>query len=228
MSSRRKSTIELKLFHGFSEASLLSLVKYSNFAISMGVAGLISLAFTVSFSLEKVEINSELQKEEFARKEIVRGSENLKQLRLLADLSMLQLKADIEADEKAIHNGRLIGDQLFDHILLSLSHETTNTSNEWNELWADARQLRKEDESFWAIEATNLSPLNIANHFNKLLDLSDRYWDLSTDHTGYLEEEIIALDNQIRLTILCVFLIQILGFLWGTRGDALIERVREQ
>ena len=228
MSSRLKSVIGPKLFGGFSETSLVSLVKYSNFAISMGIAGLISLAFTITFSLEKVEINSLLQKETFARLEIEKDALSLSKLRLLADLSMLELSADREVDENQILNGRLAGGQIFYHILESISYETNNTSNEWNELWADARQLKKENEAFWEAGPNDLSPQNISDHYKKLMDLHDRYNDLSVNYTDYLEEEIIALDNQIRITILCVFVIQIAGFLWGTRGDALIEAIREK
>ena len=187
-----------------------------------------ALAFTAKLSFEKVEIIGLLEKEEFTRSELTTDSENLRELNLIARLSMLQPSPDKAKLTSVLSNGKLIGSQLFAHILNSLSHETTNTSGDWIELWADARQLDKEDEAFWEIASENLTKDRISDHYDKLIELSDRYYDLSAEYTEDLQKEIEEIDTQVRNIILIVFIIQLMGFLWGTRGDAFIEWIRER
>lgn len=217
-----------RVFGNLEEVTLKKLIQFSNLIITLCIAGIISVSFSLYFEFDKLALKKILREEEYALNEIYRDIKLLEQIRLLADLSTIPAaEKNDEAQLVALGNSRLAGQNLTDNIINSLDYETENLTDDWAEIWADARQFASEDVELWALDKKLLTAEKIESHYKKLIALSERYLLLSLEYQELLQEEIDETDEYIKYMILSVFFIQILGFIWGTRGDALIERARD-
>ena len=80
-----------RVFGNLEEVTLKKLIQFANLIITLCIAGIISVSFSLYFEFDKLALKEMLREEEYAVNEIYRDSKLLEQIRLLADLSTLQI-----------------------------------------------------------------------------------------------------------------------------------------